>query len=98
MLLLKSENIDFTIVDYQKTGITKEEILQLASMLGMRPKEFLRKFEKDFKENNIDNYLDNDSKIAEYVSRYPKIMERPIFVNEGKAVIGRPPDNVLELL
>ncbi len=98
MLLLKSENIDFTIVDYQKTGITKEEILQLASMLGMRPKEFLRKFEKDFKENNIGNYLDNDSKIAEYVSRYPKIMERPIFVNEGKAVIGRPPDNVLELL
>ena len=98
MLLLKNENIDFKIVDYQKTGITKEEILQLASMLGVRPKEFLRKFEKDFKENNIGNYLDNDSKIAEYVSRYPKIMERPIFVNEGKAVIGRPPDNVLELL
>ena len=64
----------------------------------MRPKEFVRKSEKSFKENNMLKYLEDDDKMAFYISQFPKIMERPIFIKIDKAVIGRPVEKVLELL
>ena len=64
----------------------------------MRPKEFVRKSEKSFKENNMLKYLEDDDKMAFYISQFPKIMERPIFIKTDKAVIGRPVEKVLELL
>lgn len=64
----------------------------------MRPAEFIRKGEADFKANNIANLLDDDDAMVKAMVAYPKIMERPIVVKGQKAVLGRPPENVLELL
>ena len=64
----------------------------------MRPKDFVRKNETDFKENNIKNIIENDSELINKMVKFPKIIERPIVTFRNKAVIGRPPDNVLELL
>ena len=67
-------------------------------MLKMRPKEFIRKAEKDFKENNLVAVIDNDELLIEKMIEFPKIIERPIVIIGDKAVIGRPPENILEIL
>jgi len=71
----------------------------LAQKLGKRPSEFVRKGEVDFKDNGIADILNNDEKMFKAMNQFPKIMERPIVVKgANKAVIGRPPENVLGLL
>ena len=98
MSLLKEYNMDFSIVEYLKTPLTSSEIISLSKKLGKAPGEFVRKNEADFKNNNLAKQLDDDQKMAEAIAKFPKIMERPIAVKGDKAVIGRPPENVLSLL
>ena len=81
-----------------KFPLSKDQVLALSKKLNKRPKEFVRKSEKSFKENNMLKHLEDDDKMALYISRFPKIMERPIFIKTDKAVIGRPVEKVLELL
>ena len=67
-------------------------------MMGLRPKEFVRRNETEFKDNDLIQFLDNDNVLFQAMANYPKIMERPIIVFGNKAVIGRPPENGLTLL
>lgn len=98
MSLLEQNNINFTIVEYLKTPLTKEEILSLAQKLGKRPKEFIRRTESDFKDNNVKSLVDDDLRLSEAMEQYPKIMERPIYVSGDTAVVGRPPEEILSLV
>ena len=98
MKLLNDNNVDFDIVEYLKDPPSKDEILVLAKKLGKRPKDFIRISEKDFKDNNIKSFINNDQAIASAMEELPKIIERPIFVMGKNAVIGRPPENILMLL
>ena len=97
-MLLKQNNVTFKVVEYLKVPLKKNEIHILARKLGKRPKEFLRKGESDFKQNDVGSYLEDDEKIIEFLEKYPKIMERPIFVNDKKAIVGRPPKDILLIL
>ena len=98
MSLLEQNNINFTIVEYLKTPLTKEDVLLLAQKLGKRPKDFIRRTESDFKDNNIKSFVDDDLRLAGAIEQYPKIMERPIYVSGETAVIGRPPEEILSLI
>ena len=98
MLLLRQRDIEFELVEYIKFPPSKDKVLALSKKLNKRPKEFVRTNEKIFKENNMLKYLEDDEKMAFYISRFPKIMERPIFIKMDKAVIGRPAEKILELL
>ena len=66
--------------------------------LKMDPRDFVRTNEKDFKDNQLKYIMDDNDKMAEAISKFPKIMERPIFENDNRAIIGRPSDKVLELI
>ena len=96
--ILENSGIDYSIIKYLVDTPSKEQIKNIAKMLNMRPKEFIRKGEKDFKENNLASIIDNDKLLIEKMIEFPKIIERPIIIIEGKAVIGRPPENILEIL
>jgi len=72
--------------------------LSLSEKLGIAPSEFVRKNEAEFKDNNLVEILNDNEAMAEAIEKYPKIMERPIAVMGNRAVIGRPPENVLTLL
>ncbi len=96
--LLRDNGIEPTIIEYLKEIPTKEGVQSLAQKLGKRPSEFVRKGEADFKENGIADILDNDEKMFKAMTQFPKIMERPIVVKGNKAAIGRPPENVLDLI
>ena len=98
MSLLKESGVEFTIVEYLKNPLNKNEILSLSCKLDMAPNEFVRKNEASYKENNFGEILNDNEAMAEAIEKFPKIMERPIAVKGAKAVIGRPPENVLTLV
>lgn len=86
------------VIEYLKTPPDADTLSDLLDMLGLEPRQLIRKGEKEYKESGADNPdLDREQLIALMV-RYPKLIERPIVVANGRAVIGRPPESVLDIL
>ena len=98
MSLLNEQNIEYDLVEYLKHPLTKEQILALAEKLGKQPGEFVRKKEADFIENNLSDLVHDSDAMAAAMAKFPKIMERPIFVAGEQAAIGRPLENILNLV
>jgi len=96
--LLKENGIEPKIIEYLKAPLSINELKKLSKMMGLRPKEFVRRNETEFKDNDLIQSLDNDNALFQAMADHPKIMERPIIVRGSKAVIGRPPENGLTLL
>ena len=96
--ILRDRGIEPNIVEYLKTPLKKDELKKISTSLGLRPKEFVRKNESDFKERKLADDIEKDDKMIEAMAAYPKIIERPIVVLKDKAVLGRPPENVLKLI
>ena len=95
---MRDNGIEPKIIEYLKNIPSESDFRGLSEKLRKGPAEFVRKGEADFKENGITNILDNDEKMFKAMNQFPKIMERPIVVKGNKAVIGRPPENVLDLI
>ena len=96
--IIKDHGMQPIVVEYLKAPLKKSELDNISKLLNKRPKDFVRKSEADFKENNIRNIIENDADLINEMVKFPKIIERPIVLYKNKAVIGRPPENVLELL
>jgi arsenate reductase len=97
LALLRENNVEPEIVEYLNEIPTEDELKSLIEMLGIPAEKLLRKGEAAFKENYKGKTLSDDEWITAMV-KYPKLIERPIVVKGKKAVLGRPPENVLELL
>jgi arsenate reductase len=96
--LLRDKGIEPQIVEYLKTPPDMATLEHLLDMLGLEPRELMRKKEKEYKENNLANPdLSREALIAAMVA-HPKLIERPIVVKGDKASLGRPPEAVLDLL
>ncbi len=95
--LLRDKEVKFSIVEYLKERLTRKEILILSKKLNKSPVEFIRKQDVEIKKNFQDLKSLSDDEVVELIIRFPKIMERPIVVFGEKAIIGRPPENVLSL-
>ncbi len=85
------------IVEYLKTPPSATELKSLLKKLGLNVQEIIRKKESLFIEKYKDKKL-SDEKWMEVLVKNPILIERPIVVKGNKAVIGRPPENVLTLL
>ena len=94
--LLRDSNIEPQIIDYIKHPPSIVELKRISRLLGLDPSEWIRKTEKDYKNNNLKDIKDSE-KIFSLMSKYPKLIERPIVIYNEQAVIGRPPENVLAL-
>jgi arsenate reductase (glutaredoxin) len=93
--LLRERGVQPTIVDYLNQPPTAAELQRLLGMLGLRPREILRM--KDAANAGLDPDID-DAELIAGIAAHPAVLERPIFVYRGRAVVGRPPEKVLELL
>ncbi len=93
--LLKENGFEPEIVEYLKHPLSISELRSIAQMLDLRPKDFIRKTEQDFKNLNLQKYMNNDEELFSAMEAYPKLIERPIVVKNGKAIMGRPPENVI---
>ena len=95
--IIKDHGIEPEVIEYLKEPIGRIELENIAKRLGLRPKDFIRKNEAEFKDNNLSGRLEKDSDLFEAMAKFPKIMERPIIISDLGAVIGRPPENVLKI-
>jgi arsenate reductase len=98
--LLQQSGITPEIIDYLDNAPTATATLRNAALLGVRVADLLRRNEAEFKEASDLPDLDDDAALAAWLQLHPRVIERPIVVDEANdtAVIGRPPENVLELL
>jgi len=97
LALIQEHGIRPNIVLYLKDPLTIPELKTLLSQLKINPIQLIRKDEKDWKENFKGKELTNDEIIEAMISN-PKLIERPIVVKDNQAVLGRPPENVLDLI
>ena len=98
MDILNDKGIDATVVEYLSTPPDKATLIEVLSLLGVEPRELMRKHEAPYKNNNLDNPdLSRDQLIQAMIDN-PILIERPIIINGNKATIGRPPEKVLDIL
>lgn len=95
--LLTERGIEPEVVEYLKTPLTEAELKALLGKLGLRPGELLRTSEEVFKEKYKGKYLSDDQCLKALVED-PILMERPIVVKGERAVVGRPPERVLDIV
>ena len=99
LALLRNENIDLiSIVEYLKNPPTSEQLKDILNMLGMQARQLMRTNEKVYNENHLDSPKLTEDELVAAMVKFPILIERPIVISNGKAVIGRPPERVLELL
>ncbi|RLJ68776.1 arsenate reductase [Lacinutrix venerupis] len=95
--ILKNSGKDFQIVNYLENTPTQAELKSIINLLGIKPIDLVRKNEAIWKANYKNIEL-NDDIIINAMLENPKLIERPIVINDNKAVIGRPPENILNII
>lgn len=96
--LLEAKGIQAEIIEYLKTPPTVEELELILQLLNKQPRELMRKGEAEYKTTGMDNPDLSRTDLIAGMVRTPKLIERPIVLAQGKAAIGRPPENVLAIL
>ena len=96
--IIKSKNIEPTIILYLKNKLSKTEVKNLLTKLGLSIRDILRTGEDEYKNNKLKNEKLSNDELIDFLIKFPKLLERPIVVNNDKALIGRPPENILNLL
>ncbi|KPW27995.1 Arsenate reductase [Pseudomonas amygdali pv. mellea] len=96
--LLQARGLTPDIVLYLETPPDAERLRDLLGKLGITARQLLRTGEDDYKQLNLADPSLSDEQLIAAMAAHPKLIERPILVAGDKAVIGRPPENILELL
>ena len=96
--LTRANATDVEVVEYLKTPPSPEELADKVKMLAIAPRDLCRKKEAEYKDAAIDNPALSDQEVMDLMIQNPKVIERPIVVANGKAIIGRPPENVVDIL
>ncbi len=97
LALLQNSGVDFEIIEYLKTPLTKDELKDLLQKLGIPALELIRKNEAIWKEQFKNKDL-TEAELIDAMIEFPKLIERPIVVNGNTAVIGRPTENISTVL
>jgi len=95
--LLEDSGKEFEIIKYIENTPSYNELNEIIGLLGISPLQLVRKGESIWKENFKGKNL-SDQEIVLAMSKHPKLIERPIVINGNKAIIGRPPETILEII
>jgi arsenate reductase len=96
--LLQERDAAPEIVEYLKTPPDAATLGELLDLLDLQPRDLMRKKEAEYRASGADDPNLSREQLIELMVRHPKLIERPIVVANGKAAIGRPPEQVLEIL
>ena len=96
--LLKQQNIEPVVIEYLVNPPTPDMLKQLLKKLGLTAREIMRQKEQPYTDNNLSDPDIREEDLLEIMSLNPILIERPIVVRGPLAVIGRPPENIMELL
>ncbi len=98
LALLQERGIKPDIVLYLEQVPDPDQLASLCRQLGLSPRQLLRTGEAEYRQLDLDDPALDDKAILQAMAEHPRLIERPIVVKGNKAVLGRPPENVLELI
>jgi arsenate reductase len=98
MEYIEEHDIDAEVVKYMDSPPDETALHELLEMLGKKPRDIMRKHEAVFKDAGLDDPTFTDEELIEAMAQCPSLIERPIVVNDGKAIIARPPESIKDIL
>lgn len=96
--LLEEKGIKLNIVLYLDTPPDEKSLRAILKKLGISARELLRKGEDEYKQLQLDNKALTENELISAMCTHPRLIERPIVINGNNAVIGRPPEKILEII
>ena len=96
--LLRESGIPFEKVNYYVQPLSKKKLTELLRKMKMKPRDLLRKSERVYKELGLSDDKFSDSELVAMMVEHPDLIQRPIVERGDRAVLGRPTENVKELL
>ena len=96
--LLTEKGIEADVVKYLETPPNRETLEQILDLLNMQPRDLMRKGEAEYSENKLSDESLTRDQLIDALVEFPKLLERPIVVANGKAAIGRPIENIIDIL
>jgi arsenate reductase len=96
--LLRESGVPFEKVNYYVEPLTKKKLTELVRKMNVTPRELLRKSEPIYKELGLASNEFSDSELIALMVEHPELLQRPIVERGNRAVLGRPTENVKELL
>lgn len=97
--LLKKMDLDFEIIEYLQSPPSEDEVTNILNQLEMKPLSLMRTQERIFKELNLSKKDEKtDEEWIRIMVENPILIERPIFMYNGKVALGRPPDNLKKIV
>ena len=97
--LLEDNKIIPTVINYLEVPPDEDTLNSIIKMLGIEePRDLMRQHESEYKENNLDNPTLSKTRLIQAMVNFPRLIERPIVIANGKAIIGRPPKKVLDIV
>ncbi|WP_298315694.1 arsenate reductase (glutaredoxin) [uncultured Aquimarina sp.] len=97
LAILEEKNEDLNIIKYLDTPLSEEKLSKIIDLLGIKPIDLVRKNEAIWKQEFKDKSL-TENDLIRTMCEYPKLIERPIVIKNNKAIIGRPPEKVIDIL
>jgi len=96
--LLQEQGVEPEIIEYLKTPPTQKGLDEILKKLGKEPREIMRTGEKEYKELGLKDADLSRKELIKIMVEHPKLIERPIVLKDGKAALGRPPEDVLKII
>lgn len=96
--LLEERGLQPTVVHYLDTPPSAAQLREVLDKLGLPPRQLLRSGEDEYRQLNLADQALTDDALIEAMVAHPRLIERPLLITADRAVIGRPPENILELL
>lgn len=98
LALLRDKGFEPEVIEYLKTPPGKKELKDILEKLGLSPRQLLRKNEAAYQDMQLDDAGLSDDQLMDAMIEHPVLIERPIVLANNQAVIGRPPESVLDIL
>ena len=96
--IMQDNNVSPEIIEYLNEPPTAQELAAIIAKLGVSARELLRTTEEVYREAGLDDDSLNEEEIIEAICEYPSLLQRPIVVAGDRAIIGRPPVKVLDII
>ena len=96
--LLRESGIPFEKINYYIEPLTKKKLTELVRKMNIKPRDLLRKSESIYKELGLASDQFTDAELIGLMVEHPDLLQRPIVERGNRAVLGRPTENVKELL
>lgn len=96
--LLHQHAIEPDVVEYLKTPPDARQLERILDLLGIEPRQLMRRDEAEYRDNGLDDPALSRAQLIQAMVDHPKLIQRPIVISGNRAALGRPPEQVLEIL